>query len=104
MGTLKLNVDNLYADGTLVTLPNGSVVLNREKIKYEPSSTDERHTVLQGETLTGITYKKYNTVSEDCSKYWWIIADVNNIQNPLDISEYVGQEIIIPDFLKTMLL
>lgn len=103
METLRLKTDNLYADGFLIQLPNKNIILNRERIRYTPEVNDERHTVIQGETLTGIAYRKYRYHTEDPAKYWWIIADANGILNPLDLTDYVGAEILIPDFVKVMM-
>jgi len=98
MEALTLRVDNPYADGKLIQLPNNDIILNREKITYKPTVYDKRHTVIQGDNLTALAYQYYRNVTEYPSRYWWIIADANNILNPLDISDLIGYEIIIPDF------
>lgn len=103
METLVLKTDSPYADGSLITLPNKNIILNRKPISYIPNINDERHTVIQGETLTGIAYRKYRTKTEHPAKYWWIIADANGILNPLDLTDLIGYEIVIPDFYKTIM-
>ena len=103
MENLVLKNDSLYADGYQVQLPNGDIVLNREKIVYVPEVTDKRHPVIQGDTLTGLAYRYYRASAEFPEKYWWIIADANSILNPMDISELIGHEIVIPDFVKVSL-
>lgn len=103
METLVLTTDNPFADGTLVKLPNGEVILTREKIKHTPEINDRRHRVQQEQTLTAIAWLCYREQTDSPEKYWWIIADANNILNPLDLSGWVGRELIIPDFVKSQL-
>ncbi|WP_068274141.1 LysM peptidoglycan-binding domain-containing protein [Aldersonia kunmingensis] len=49
----------------------------------------EMHTVIKGETLSGIVFKKYGT-----TKYVQKIAELNDIADP-DVIR-VGQEIMLP--------
>ena len=42
------------------------------------------HNVVEGETLDTISLKYYNT-----PLYWWIIADYNRIQDPIEISQKI---------------
>ncbi|MBF6338736.1 LysM peptidoglycan-binding domain-containing protein [Nocardia abscessus] len=49
----------------------------------------ERHTVVAGETLSGIVKKKYGDL-----RFLQAIADLNDIANPNLIR--VGQEIMLP--------
>ena len=58
---------------------------------------DKFHHVLKGEILTMIAWKEYSDIVDIPQFYWWIIAEANEILNPLDITEYEGTQIIIPD-------
>ncbi len=44
-----------------------------------------------------IAWKEYSDIVDIPQFYWWIIAEANEILNPLDITEYEGTQIIIPD-------
>ncbi len=51
------------------------------------------YTVVKGDTLDSIVYR-YTQFNADKTKLWWLVADVNDLQFPLDIVP--GQELIIP--------
>ena len=96
---IELRVSNLYAQGRMIIFADGSGELERDKFEYIPTEPDDYYTVKYDDRLTKIAYDFYNNKVELASHYWWIIADANDIENPLDISEYIGKEIIIPNIL-----
>ena len=90
----EVPVNNLYSNGFNITLTQGRQLLKRNKEIYKPSALNDRsHKLVDGDTLWALAFKFYGD-----SKLWWIIADVNNIINPLELDTLVGTEIIIPDF------
>lgn len=99
MEQLQLRDNNLYANGSVLEFSGNITLLEREPLKYDGSITDRHHTVIQGETLTGLAYKYYKSISSDPAKYWWVLADVNSIDNPFDISDWIGKDILIPDLI-----
>jgi nucleoid-associated protein YgaU len=68
--------------GTYVTEKSSSeartIVDHERPIAVTGGSGIISHVIVQGETLEGIAFRYY----QDATK-WWVIADVNNIQNPL---------------------
>lgn len=104
MGKVELKGNNLYRNGIVMELTDGEGILTREKFSIQATEEDSYHKVTTEEELTTIAYKWYSDQVADASKYWWIIADANDIQNPLDISEYVGQTILIPNILNILVL
>jgi len=96
---LQLKENNLYSNGVVSGFPNGDILLTRERLVYTGLVTDKYHTIIQGESLTSIAYRYYKPINGDASKYWWVIADVNDIYNPIDIEDLIGSEIIIPDLV-----
>jgi hypothetical protein len=54
--------------------------------------------------LDDIAYRFYKDVDPYADKWYWVIADANDIENPLDLSAYVGKDILIPDLLTVKLL
>lgn len=79
-----------YEEAYGLQYDNGDVSLERIPYQYNPSSSDIYHTVISGETIQSIAFKYYGD-----SGLWYIIADVNNIYNP--ITEVVeGLELLIP--------
>jgi hypothetical protein len=102
---IVLPSSNMFANGRQIVFADGTQKLVRDKITYEPIEPDEYYTVKIDDVITGIAYQKYKDKGVDKpSHYWWIIADANNIRNPLDLSKYIGKEIIIPNILNFKLI
>lgn len=100
---IRLKPNNLYRNATVVTDSTGDQTLVRSQISVEPSATNQYHIVSQFDRLDKLAYRYYKDVVEDSSKFWWVIADANNIENPLFLEPVVGKRIIIPDILKILL-
>lgn len=100
MAELTLKNNNLYQNGRIIVFDNGEQELERDVLLFPGDEKDTYYTVIEGDDLTKIAYDQYKDFAEDAGKYWWIIADANEIENPLDISDLVGQEIVIPSFEK----
>tara|TARA_R110002012_G_scaffold176458_1_gene341350 strand:+ start:1908 stop:2204 length:297 start_codon:yes stop_codon:yes gene_type:complete len=69
--------------------------LERVKNSYIVKSNEDKvHTVIEGERLDTISYKYYGD-----SKFWWAIADTNDIKdtliNPFQLTS--GTKLLIPD-------
>jgi len=96
----KVQDFDLYFNGELITFENGEQVLRRELITYESTQPDIYHTIIEGETLSHISWNFYKGLTDPlrAGLYWKYLADVNNILNPLDLTELVGTQIVIPNF------
>jgi hypothetical protein len=95
---MKLRQNNLFVNGATVSFDNGEGLLLREQLTIPPHPKDIYHTIKQGDRLDLIAWSYYEGQVEDSSKYWWVIADRNNIliTNPLDLDPLIGIEIVIP--------
>lgn len=93
---VKLQRNNLYRNGTIMDIV-GNPLLIRDIMDLGEETKDEYKTVDNSDSLTLIAYNAYKNVIPDASKLWWIIADANRIFNPMDLSDWVGSEIVIPD-------
>lgn len=101
---LELRDNNLYVNGYINNYPSdGELELLRPLLIIEPTELDEWHTVVDNDELTRLAWRYYKGRVTDASKYWWVIADANNIYNPLDLTELVGTKILIPDILRIRL-
>jgi len=89
--------NNLYGNGRIIQFNDGEQIIIRDLITSDKFEDFEYHTVMQNDEITNIAYKYYKGVANDASKYWWVIADVNNIMRPHDISDLLGQDLIIPN-------
>ena len=105
---IELRESNPYAYGQILTDtdPSGNVEerLEREPLVYQGSNNDQYYTVRLGDMLDAIAYRFYKEIEPDADKWYWVIADANEIDNPLDLSAYVGTDILIPDLLTVKLL
>lgn len=93
MSDLSLRQDNPYSNGTVITFDDGTGVLDRDKLNYVPSASDKLHTVTDYDTLSSIANDRYGN-----SKYWWIIFDINKLDNPFELP--IGKSLIIADLLR----
>lgn len=103
--SIEVRDNNLYANGYINSYPDDDELeLLRSLLVIEPKEEDEWHTVVYNDRIDILAWKYYGTVVTDASKYWWVIADANNIYNPLDLSELIGKKILIPNILRVRLL
>ena len=100
---VELRDNNLFINGTVVDFGGDEQILSREPMVIKGSEKDVYHIVKITDRLDKIAYDYYKYVVEDSSKYWWVIADANEIYNPLDLSDWVGKQILIPDLIRLRL-
>lgn len=91
---------NLYQNGRIIQFDNGEQLLIRDQLEAQDFKDFEYYAVTQDDELTKIAYEMYHTKIKDASKYWWVLADVNNIFNPFDISDLIGTELRVPNILE----
>lgn len=88
---------NLYTNGTIIDNGDDTQVLLRNKLRgnRDVSQRNRIHIVKDGERLDQISYTYYGS-----NRYWWVIADYNDIEDIL-INPFVdiqaGQKLIVPD-------
>lgn len=87
---VELRTDNPFSTGFVYKYEEGDESLERFKLNHVPSEKDKLHTVRDYDNLSDISFDYYGN-----SKYWWIIADINNIDNPFEL--LVNSNLIIPD-------
>jgi len=80
----------LYDKGYIINYPLGDQSLQRDMLVYKEDIDDMSYTIKDGDNLTKIAYQFY----KDPLK-WFVIADVNNISNPFDLT--IGRAIVIPN-------
>lgn len=79
-----------YNDFDIIQFKEGDLALDRRFYQYRPSRGDKHHTVIEDERLDTIAFKYYRD-----STLWYLIADVNEIFNPL-AKLVPGTELLIP--------
>lgn len=100
-----ISSSNLYANGYVIDFSeDGESLLLRDKLVIEPDVNDSYHTVRAGDKLRFIAYDKYKNYDSKAAQLWWAIADANDIFNPLDLTDWIGKDLRIPDYQKVKLL
>lgn len=84
---------DLYSNGITINYQEGDTSLQRKTIVHKEDLEDKSYIIRQDDTLSSISNKFYNE-----PLYWYIIADVNNIDNPFILE--TGKSIIIPNINK----
>lgn len=98
---IELRKTNLYGNADFLQFPDGEQLVVRKPIEWRGELTDRYHTLLEGETLDWVAWKYYQTrAGDNAGELWWIIADVNKIANPFDLEDFVGTELLIPNYDK----
>lgn len=97
MAKIVLRKDNPYALGSILRFSTTPPVLDRDVLVYQTSTEDKFHEMVEGETLDTLAYKYYKN-----SKYWWVIADANQIENPLDLQGLTSLLIPNEDRIKSL--
>lgn len=101
---IKLPTSNMYANGRQIIFADGTGKLRRYIVVYDPTEPDSYYPVKHGDIITQIAYQKYKSFFPKASHYWWMIADANKMINPLDLTRYLGVEIIIPNIANFKLI
>lgn len=85
-----------YADGTparakvnLVLKPYTNIELMSKNLDLQSSDISKKRVLIQGDTIFDMAYREYKSTA-----MWRVIAQANNIDDPLNI-EY-GTELILP--------
>lgn len=102
--TVTVSTNNMYANGRIFELDNGEVLLLRNRLSYTGGVDDEWETLKSGDRLELIAWRYYKDKVANPERLWWVIADVNNIYNPFDLSSHVGQDLLIPNYERLKLL
>ena len=95
---ISLSENNPYAAGKLITYTDKKILLKREQYIYKPSIGDRFYQVQVGDMLDAIAWEYYKDIIEaPADRWWWLIADANNIYDPFNLSGYINEYIVIPD-------
>lgn len=87
---MEFNQDNPFVTGFVMLYNEGDSSLERIPLKYTPSPNDKLHKVTRWDNLSDLSFDYYGS-----SKWWWVIADVNNVFDPFNLTS--NESIIIPD-------
>lgn len=96
-----LPVSNPYANGRMIVFADGTGKLVRDMIDYTPSESDDYHTIKHNDRITSIAAYYFKDKVPLPQRYWWVVWEANSsiIRIPMDLSLYVGKEIVVPNIL-----
>lgn len=83
MADINLHESNLYQNGRVYELGGGLELLQRERYPADGSPTDSVVAVTVGQDLRLLAFARYLDKVARPDNYWWLIADRNNVFNPL---------------------
>lgn len=88
----KAYPNNPYALGTIEEFTTGNPLLSRNKLVIPKNNLETFYTIKDGDNLTTISFEVYQD-----SKYWWILADANDlvIENPFILT--TGETLRVPN-------
>ena len=92
MAALLLRLNNPYHYGRIVDFKDGQLSLDRTLLNIPNSPLDRIYIIKSGDELSVLAHRFYGD-----SKYWWILADKNKLENPFILEE--GTTLIIPDLI-----
>lgn len=93
MARVKLNINSAFTIGSITTFEDGTQSLDRPRLVHVPAIKDKLHIITSFDDLQSISFKRYGD-----SKFWWILRDVNNLDDIFTLE--VGKSLIIPDLNK----
>lgn len=99
MDYIELPATNLYGNGYIERYDNTDI-LERSTLRIVPQEMDKWHIVGDMDMLDALAFRYYGNIDRDASSLWWILADANGIDNPLDISHLAGSFLLVPDYFR----
>jgi hypothetical protein len=65
-----------------------------------PGPGDQFHPeLLASDQLDALAYKYWKDQVADAERLWWVLAWVNGIDSPHDLTAYVGRRLLVPDII-----
>lgn len=107
---LELKPSDLYQNGRVIDLGGGEELLIRETLSVKQESGDNYFNPTPDDRLPLLAFRAYERSVENANQYWWLIADRNNVFNPLNPDVITGDgdlielsdvgDIVIPNLLR----
>jgi hypothetical protein len=95
---MELHKDNPYANGRIIVFDDNTAELERDTVVLPPNIAYRLHQVKENEYLDDICDQYYGAKTNYPEWYSYLIADINDIDCPLDQSSYEASVLVIPDF------
>lgn len=105
---IQVKQSDLYQNGRIIQLDGNEQLLLRETLPVKQELGDSYAEPKEGDELPLLAYSAYVNDVALAHQYWWLIADRNNVFNPLAIDLVVGDgdlvelnevQIVLPNLL-----
>lgn len=106
---IKVRDSNLYQNGRIIDLGGGEQLLIRDTLEVKQDQTDSYYRPNSDDEVRLLAYSFFKDIVQNADHYWWLIADRNNIFNPLEpdmiindgeLVDIASVEIVIPNILR----
>lgn len=109
MAGIQLKQSDLYQNGRIIQLDGDEQLLVRDTLEVKQEEGDSYIEPKEGGELNLLAYFAYKDVVNNANQYWWLLADRNNVFNPLapdlvvndgDLIFISETEVVLPNILK----
>lgn len=106
---LQLKRSDLYQNGRVIEFANGEQLLIRNTLPVKQDLGDSYVSPKEDDQLPLLAFNGYVDLVENANQYWWLLADRNNVFDPLQVNlvddsaaltQIEDTEIVIPNILK----
>jgi hypothetical protein len=106
---IQVKDSDLYQNGRIIQLDGGEELLYRTPLPPKQEQTDNYIAPKTGDELNLLAYYAYKDIVKNANQYWWLLADRNEVFNPLALNVIVGDgellpihevELVLPNILK----
>ena len=106
---LNLLESDLYQNGSVFTLEQGKEVLLRERLPSGGQSGDSTANPIVGQDIRLLAFNRWRGLVERADCWWWLLADRNNVYNPLfnarvdsegNVVDVMAEPILVPNILR----
>lgn len=106
---LNLLESDLYQNGSVFALEAGKEVLLRDRLTSGGQSGDNTTNPIVGQDIRLLAYNRWQGLVNRADSWWWLLADRNNVFNPLfnlkvdsegDVVDVMAEPILVPNILR----
>ena len=99
---VELRENNRFAGGVIETFADNTQELIAQSYTTAINAIKDYQLkdVVIGNEISCITYEMYKNAVEDASKFWWLIAEANDIDKAWELDNLAGESLRVPDVIQ----
>jgi hypothetical protein len=94
IASLRLLDADLYQNGRIIQIDAVDAILIRDTLPVSQEQTDKYQDFNEEDELMGVAFNAYKDIVNIANYYWWLIADRNQVFNPLEKNFIIGDELM----------